>query len=90
MGKIYRIKVFRLLENCIVKPLSSYKKFFWKSLPYRKGRHYNATGGRDVFRTQSNIYNEAFFAKIVNGSIADVRLGFKYATAMDQMVNFHF
>ena len=47
--------------------------------------------GRDLFRIQSNIYHEAFFANIVNGIsryifsqesyLASIRLCSKYASA---------
>ena len=43
-------------------------------------KYLTAFRSRRVFRSLSNIYNETFFPKIINGSIVDARMSFKYAS----------
>ena len=67
-------------------------------LPLRTSVSYNKLLGGGVFRTPQNIYDEAFFAKIVNGFktltvflqktyVADVRLVSKYASSWESALN---
>ena len=62
-----------LIKILWTQPLSSVS--IWSFAKYL-----TAFRSRRVFRSLSNIYNETFFPKIINGSIVDARMSFKYAS----------